>query len=250
MKARLFVSLLLLGSLVSCTQQVKIVAHRGYWKADGAVQNSIASLRAAGELGVYGSEFDVWLTADGRLVVNHDSMFHELSMTESTLDELRQFSLDNGEPIPTLEEYLEAAKEYPSLTLVLELKSNYDGSYDEAAVSKILEVVSQSGISSRVAFISFSYVACQLYAEKSPGSMVQYLGCDRAVGALHSAGIMGIDAHYSLYETYPETVKTAHELGMSVNVWTVDDLALARHLKSLGVDMITTDEPAVFLEEL
>lgn len=54
-----------------------VVAHRGAWKNDGLPQNSIASLKKAISLEVAGSEFDVQLTADGVLVLNHDPVYEE-----------------------------------------------------------------------------------------------------------------------------------------------------------------------------
>ena len=38
-------------------------------------------------------------------------------------------------------------------------------------------------------------------------------------------------------------MKEAHDLGMTVNVWTVDDLDVARQMRDLKVDFITTDRP-------
>ena len=43
--------------------QTQVIAHRGYWKAEGSAQNSLASLRKAAEAKVYGAEFDVQMTA-------------------------------------------------------------------------------------------------------------------------------------------------------------------------------------------
>jgi glycerophosphoryl diester phosphodiesterase len=53
--------------------QPKVIAHRGYWKTEGSAQNSIRSLLKADSIGVYGSEVDIWLSADGIPVVNHDA---------------------------------------------------------------------------------------------------------------------------------------------------------------------------------
>ena len=64
--------------------QPKVIAHRGYWNCDGSAQNSIASLGKAQKLGIYGSEFDVWMTSDGVPVVFHDATVeeaHTLGMT-------------------------------------------------------------------------------------------------------------------------------------------------------------------------
>ena len=60
-----------LGSAAATT----VVAHRGYWKTGGSAQNSIAALVKSDSIGCYGSEFDVWLSADGKIVVNHDPTF-------------------------------------------------------------------------------------------------------------------------------------------------------------------------------
>ena len=49
-----------------------VIAHRGAWKKNGLPQNSIASLRQAIALEWGGSEFDVRMTADDSLIINHD----------------------------------------------------------------------------------------------------------------------------------------------------------------------------------
>ena len=56
-------------------------------------------------------------------------------------------------------------------------------------------------------------------------------------------GINGIDYHFSKFYAHPEWVEQAHKLGMSVNVWTVDDPADIQAMIDLGVDCITTNEP-------
>ena len=56
-------------------QQTKVIAHRGFWKTSGSAQNSITALVKADSIHCYGSEFDVWITTDGQLVVNHDETF-------------------------------------------------------------------------------------------------------------------------------------------------------------------------------
>ena len=55
-------ALLFAGSAVIA--QPKVIAHRGYWTAPESAQNSLASFTKADAVGVYGSEIDVWLTAD------------------------------------------------------------------------------------------------------------------------------------------------------------------------------------------
>lgn len=101
--------------------KTRVVAHRGFWHTDGSAQNSIASLLKADQLGVYGVEFDVWMASDGVPVLNHDGWHdgYEVQSTPSTV--LTTLKLENGEPMPTLAQYLEAAKD-TKVHLVLELK--------------------------------------------------------------------------------------------------------------------------------
>ena len=72
-----FPLLVILMTLMSCTSTQfhdnHVIAHRGAWKDTGLPQNSLASFRAAAEMGCHGSECDVWLSADDSLVVYHDA---------------------------------------------------------------------------------------------------------------------------------------------------------------------------------
>ena len=76
LKSLIITSALLLAACgYTQAQSTQVIAHRGFWKTDGSAQNSIAALVKADSINCYGSEFDVWLTADNQLVVNHDSTF-------------------------------------------------------------------------------------------------------------------------------------------------------------------------------
>ena len=234
--------------LTACSEKPagpQVVAHRGYWKAEGAAQNSIASLLAAGSIAAYGSEFDVNLTADGQLVVNHDFTFHGLTIYESTLEELRcdSLRLANGEAIPTLDEYLEASLKYPQMKLVFELKSKGDPEYEAVAIPGSIEAIRRHGVGKRVEFISFSLSACKEFARLMPENRVEYLGGEIAPSELHEMGISGIDYHFSVFDQHPEWVEEAHGLDMIVNAWTVNKEEDILRMLSLGVDHITTNEP-------
>lgn len=52
----------------------------------------------------------------------------------------------------------------------------------------------------------------------------------------------GIDYDVAVLRKHPEWVKQAHDLGMTVNVWTVNKLDDIRYFLSLGVDYVTTNE--------
>mgnify|MGYP000579762268 CR=1 FL=1 len=61
-------------------------------------------------IGCYGSEFDVWIAKDNKLVVNHDPVYKMRPMEYSKGDALTGLKLSNGENLPSLEQYLEAGK--------------------------------------------------------------------------------------------------------------------------------------------
>lgn len=245
---RLFLLLLAGCLMTACSEkpaEPQVVAHRGYWKTEGSAQNSIAAILNAGRIGAYGSEFDVNLTCDGALVVNHDFTYHGLKIYENTLADLRcdTLRLSNGEIIPTLDEYLEASKQYPEMKLVFELKSEGDPQYEAVALPACVEAITRLGVADRVEFISFSLSACKEFARLMPKNVVEYLGGEIAPAELHKMGITGIDYEYPVFYEHPEWIEEAHKLGMVVNTWTVNKEEDMRKLLELGVDQITTNEP-------
>ena len=91
--------------------------------------------------------------------------------------------------------------------------------------------------------VAFSLSACETFAKQMPKNRVEYLGGEIAPAELHEKGINGIDYHYSVFDKHPEWVAEAHELGMIVNAWTVNNEEDIRRMLELGVDHITTNEP-------
>ena len=98
----------------------EVICHRGYWDTDGSAQNSIRSLVKADSIGAWGSEFDVWMTADGVLVVNHDETFNDVVIETAKWKQLKNMRLENGEPLPTLDHMLECGKQLKT-RLILEM---------------------------------------------------------------------------------------------------------------------------------
>ncbi len=234
--------------------KIAIAAHRGYWdcEAAGYAQNSIASLREAAFAGLWGSEFDVHITADNALIVNHDDILGGMPIADTTLEALRQVTLTNGEHPSTLEEYLEQGKGCESTMLVCELKPAASAERENLMVDLTIDALKRSGLydPERVMFISFSLNVCRRIASLCPEFTNQYLNGDLAPDAVLSEGINGIDYEYSVLRAHPDWVARAHELGMSVNVWTVNGREEIESMIDLGVDCITTNAPMLVRELL
>lgn len=234
------------ASMLTVVAETKTIAHRGFWRAEGSAQNSIASLEKADAEGCYGSEFDVWLTTDSKLVVNHDATFKGHVMEKSSFAEATAIKLDNGENLPSLEQYLKAGKKCKT-KLILELKAHSTAEKENEAVDKIVAMVKKFGLQKKVEYISFSLNACRQFIKKAPkGTPVYYLNGELSPEQLKEEGFAGMDYHLSVIrDKHPEWTEEAHKLGLKVNCWTIDNAADMLWLIEHGVDFITTDEPAV-----
>jgi glycerophosphoryl diester phosphodiesterase len=226
-------------------QKTQVIAHRGFWKTKGAAQNSIASLVKADSIHCYGSEFDVWLTADDHLVVNHDGTFKGVKMETSTEKECTAIILKNGENLPSFKEYAKKAKRLKT-HLILELKAHSTPEKETKAVGKILKKVKDAGLAARTEYISFSLHAVKEFIRLAPkGTPVYYLEGDLSPQELKKMGCAGPDYHINIYKKHPEWISECHMLGMRVNVWTVDSPSDMKWLISQKVDFITTNEPTL-----
>lgn len=235
--------------------KIAVAAHRGFWKCEAAGQseNSIASLTQAMENRFWGSECDIHLTADDVIIVNHDNSIDGLSIRNHSYSELSTHLLPNGEKRPTFDEYLDTfARGAGNTTLVIELKTQGSKEREDLLISKAFDALRAHGLfdPSKVIFISFGHYMCRQVAALAPEFVNQYLNGDIAPAELAKEGINGIDYHGPVFHRHPEWVRQAHDLGMSVNVWTINKPDEIDYMIGLGVDAITTNEPLLVRERL
>ena len=244
MKAKvLFLGLALLTG-VSALAETKIVAHRGYWRAPGSAQNSLTSYKKADQVPCYGSEIDIWMSKDGVIFVNHDKTFKGCCIEKSTAAECNKVILDNGEKMPTFEEYLQVVKQGKA-ELVIEVKTHTSLEQQNQCIDKAVKLVKKNKLQNRVSYIAFDLAACLRIIEKAPkGTEVYYLNGDLGPKTLKRIGCAGPDYHYNVFkQAHPNWLKEFQKLGMKVNVWTVDDRADLEFFVNQGADYITTNEP-------
>ena len=241
-KLILAAAMLLTGS-AAVAAQPKVISHRGYWTAPNSAQNSLASFTKADSVGVFGSEIDVWLTADDKLIVNHDRVYKgtDINMEKSTLKEITSIVLPNGENIPTLDAYLRLVATKPNTRLILEMKSLSDLKREDLAAEKIVKALRKYNLLDRTDIIAFSINACLAFKKLMPDGRIFYLNGDLAPRSIKKLGLTGIDYSMSVLRKNPKWVEQAHKEGLEVNVWTVDTEEDMRYFIDLGVDYITTD---------
>ena len=241
------IGLLLSGSSAFAQKQCGIVAHRGFWNCEeaGYAKNSIAALRCAQEHGFWGSEFDVNMTSDGVLIVYHDSDVKGKKIEKHPYADFKDFKIQNGEVIPTIDMFLEQGKKYPETMLVYELKPHSCDQVEDRFIELTIEKLKEHELldPSRVMFISFSLHICEVLAKELPGFTVQYLNSDKNPEELAKKGINGVDFNKELYRVHRKWYDMARAHNMSVNVWTVNKESSMKEMFLMGVDQLTTDNP-------
>lgn len=227
-----------------------VIAHRGAWKQKDLPGNSIAALKQAIALGCEGSEFDVRMTQDRVLVVHHDPEYYGLSIRKSKYSDLNKLKLSNGEDLPTLEEYIKAGMLNNSSTgLVCELKPTGSEDRSRYIARAVLELVDRLNAQNYVSsYISFDYNILLEIARSGKPLKTQYLTGNKSPDQLKQDGITGLDYHFQVFKDHPEYLTRAKELGLTLNVWTVNDEELMKEFLNENFDFITSDKPERLFE--
>ena len=234
---------LILSSLIILSASAavpQVVAHRGHHRAPGSAQNSIRALVKADSIGAEKCEFDVWISADDILYVNHNADINGVVIETSSSAVIDTCHLVNGEIVPRLEAFLDTATTL-GIDLVLEVKPHKDVERENLAIDKILNMIDEKGLAARTSYISFSRNACRRLAEKS-SNPVFFLSA-ATVDDLKDMGCAGADFHVNVFRTRPEWIEQLHAAGMPINIWTVDSPADIQYCIAHGADFITTNEP-------
>ena len=236
-------------SMNTSAQESKIAigAHRGFWKTEACkdAQNSVKALQLAQKYQFWGSECDVQLTKDNRVVVNHDNDIEGKHINSTNYADLKDIRLKNGEKLPTFEQYLKQMAKSKTTKLVLEIKPAENDARSILLTDLCIQQLIEHDLfdPERVLFISFSIAVCQHVAIVAPQFTNQYLNGQLSPDDLHAMKINGLDYHYNVFQKNPQWVSRAHELGMTVNCWTVNNKKDIQDMINLNVDCITTNEP-------
>jgi len=225
----------------------RVLAHRGATAV--APENTLEAFVAASALGADGVELDVHRTADGGLVVHHDAAARGLGvLAERTQAEIRAASPE----IPTLDEALSACA---GMLVNIEVKNlPGDADYDpaEGVAAGVVELLASRGGRDDVLVSSFNLESVDRVRELDdtlPTGFLVLVGMDPVdavdVAHTHGHGAVNPDVRALVGDAAAATIARAHELGMTVNVWTVNDEHEMRRLTAAGVDAVITDVPDV-----
>ncbi|MDR0429563.1 MAG: glycerophosphodiester phosphodiesterase [Tannerellaceae bacterium] len=233
---------LLISLPISAKEKAQVIAHRGYWKTEGSAQNSIKALQLADDINVYGSEFDVHITADNVAVVFHDNEVLGIPIQSVNYIDIMELNLPNKEKIPTLNAYLTKGRLLKT-KLIFELKAHATPERNREAARISVDMVNKIGVQDQTEYITFDLDAGKELIRLAPNAQVAYLNGDLSPAQLKELGFTGLDYHHNVMKEHPEWFKEAKDLGLTINIWTVNDPLLIKELAKKGADFITTDIP-------
>lgn len=225
---------------------VRIVAHRGASLTHR--ENTLEAFRAAIEQGADGIELDVRLSGDDVLVVHHDAHLEDGTLIRGV------DAADLPQHVPTLGQALEAVGDR---WLNIEIKNvpdepDYDAEHRiSVAVAGLLAahraMAPEPDDGDRFIVSSFNVDSMERLRLTDPSLPLGLLVWGQAdpvslVARAQAHGFEGIHPHDLLVDR--SFVRRAHEAGLQVNVWTVDDPDRIRQLAEFEVDGIITNDPA------
>jgi len=236
------------------------IAHRGGMAL--APENTLAAFGRATSLGLSYLETDVRTTRDGQVVCFHDATLRRVTghpgrVGDLDLAEIRRLRVDGTDQVPTLAEALAA---FPRARFAIDLK-------DEASIGAMARLLrANPRWAERICVAGAWSRWLRRLQDEAPGvttalgwrSLTTLVACSR--GGVRPVGMRatpasGAFAHVPLrlgrLPIHSERViGRAHDLGIRVVVWTVDDPVTMRSLLDAGVDGIITDRPDVLRDVL
>ncbi len=230
---------------VRLEDDVQVMAHRG---ASGkAPENTMAAFREAIADGADWIELDVQETADGEVVVAHDSDFMKVSKNplkiwDAKLENLASIDVGawfaprfSSERTPTLAEVLRLCKD--RIGVNIELK--YYG-HDQKLEQRVVDIVEAEGMASQIMVMSLKPAGLAKMKALRPGWKCGLL-LSVYVGNLQNitADFLAVNASFATRSF----VKRAHKANKQVFVWTVNDAATMSQALNRKVDGILTDRP-------
>jgi glycerophosphoryl diester phosphodiesterase len=232
--------------------QVTITAHRGSSRA--APENTLSAIEQAIEDGADYAEIDVQETADGVVVLIHDTDLKRITglrekIWEVTYDEIRDLDFGSwfspefaDERIPTLAEAIETAD--GRIGLNIEIKLN---GHERQLVESVVRIIEETGFEEQCIVTSLSHRALREVARLNPELDRGYI-VYQTMGSIDRLDTRHVMLKASLATTM--AVNAAHDADKTIHVWTVNDPTRMSFMIDRGVDGILTDYPETLVRVL
>lgn len=238
---------------------MRLIGHRG---ARGeAPENTLSGFRYLRQLGVRAVELDIQVSADDELVIIHDN---SLERTTLATGEVR---LTDSAALARINATQRAFPEWPeiggvpALRDVMALLHDFEHIQFEVKAANEADCLTvarkfpalwrEFGFGNRAFTTSFNPRYLQLVREAAPeiprGFLFEQDYAGNPVERALDLGCLALGPHQSRCD--PALVQAAHEAGLIVATWTVNEVARMHDLARMGLDGLITDFPARALRE-
>jgi glycerophosphoryl diester phosphodiesterase len=225
-----------------------VFAHRGGSKI--GPENTIAAFDRGLAAGADGLELDVHLSRDGVAVCHHDHLLDRTTRGRGLVADCTSAKLAELD-VPTLGAVL---RRYPNARVIVELKTA-----STALARCVVDEVRRAGAVDRVCLGSFSFRALRAARLHEPAlptsasrfevrSAVYRSWINLSPGRQPYCAFQVPEQSGSTRVVSPRFVRLAHQVGVAVQVWTVDEPEDIRRLLGWGVDGIISDRPDIAAE--
>jgi glycerophosphoryl diester phosphodiesterase len=223
----------------------RVIAHRG--ASASRPENTLEAFIHARELGADGVELDARWTADHQIVVHHDA---HLPDNRALIETDRA---DLPASVPTLDEVLDACE---GLLVNVEIKNDAGDPDHDPSGERGLAIADRlvaRGEGAGLLVSSFDHALVALvhdrHATLPTAALVAHSRHPAALlERIAAAGHVAVNPFDGLVDA--AFVGHARDVGLAVNVWTVDDPIRIAELSALGVDAVITNVPDVALDVL
>ncbi|WP_299011641.1 glycerophosphodiester phosphodiesterase [uncultured Shewanella sp.] len=221
---------------------MEIFAHRG--ASAHAPENTLAAMKKAMALGARAVELDVH-NVEGQLFVYHDSRLNNAKLNHPLIEQSSikavQSTLVQGEPIPTLWEIMDYLKAFPC-KVNIELKGLNSL---QPFINIYPKLMSELGFSSDQLLISsFNLPFLASFKQVFPTADIAPIisGIPLALARV-ATKLKAYSIHLDINFVTPKIIDDAHQRGVKVFVYTVDNIDDMSNLFRAGVDGIFTNYP-------
>lgn len=234
-----------------------LLAHRGW--SSVAPENTLVAFERALEAGAEVLECDVQLSADGVVVVIHDPRLDRTTdgsgrVRERTWAQIRRLDagysqrFDDtfaGEPVPRLEEVLDMARGRARVFVEIKPESVGLARGERSVEARTVAAARRTGTLDELRVLSFSPRALAQVRARAPevplGLVFRWWRHRRVVSEAEAAGAGYLVAFAARLHARPEIVAAAHERGIRVGSYVVDDEVVLGRMLEIGVDGIATN---------